>query len=189
MLSGDRFAQHSRIVVELGMGDGRLLEILSNQDRQSLYVGIEIDQKQFDQADCRISADNTVLVCGSFDQLIQTLPDNCIDLFLAVLPDPAFIDPSRHDNWNQFYRQIYTKLKPGGTFQLITELTDELLRPVSEESYQTWTTWLRQTFVSLGFAVVNEEIGAPVEYRSRCLDQFRGDAEGIRMVTFDFRKP
>ena len=188
MLSGDRLAKYSRIVVELGMGDGRLLEILANKDRQSLYLGIEIDKTQFDHAGSRISAENAVLVCGSFDQLIKTLPDNRIDLFLAVLPDPAFIDRTKYQNWKQFYGQLYLKLKPGGTFRLVTELTDELLGPVSEDSYQTWTTWLKEAFASLGFGVLREDKGAPEEYQSRCLDQFRGDAERIKLVTIDFRK-
>lgn len=189
MLRGDKLALYPRLVVELGMGDGRLLESLAKNDPRSLYVGIEIDSAQFQLARSRISTDNVMLLEGSFEHLVPALPDGCVDFFLSVLPDPAFIDPSKHDGWKKFYNDLYSKLKPDGTFQLVTELTDELLQPVGEADYQKWRMWLERTFVSLEFSVASVADGAPVEYRSRCLDQFRGDPERIRMVTFEFRKP
>src|SRR5687767_3672570 len=109
MLSGDKLALYPKIVVELGMGDGKLIESLAKKDRHSLYVGIEIDKSQFLQAQSLVSADNVALFNGSFDQLVPTLPDDCVDLFLAVLPDPAFIDPSKQKSWMEFYKQVFMK--------------------------------------------------------------------------------
>ena len=189
MLHGDRFAQYPRVIVELGMGDGKLIETLAKKDMHSLYVGIEIDSAQFKQAKSRISADNVLLLEGSFEALIPTLPDSCVDLFLAVLPDPSFIDPGKQDSWKKFYKNLLDKLKRGGTFQLVTELTDELLQPVSDDDYERWTEWLELAFVSQGFVSTESIHGVPSDYSSRCLDQFRGDPERIKMVTMTFTKP
>ena len=188
MLSGDRLALYPRTVVELGMGDGTLLESLANEDSQSLYVGIEIDKSQFEKARSKISASNAELINGSFELVVPTLPDDSVDLFLAILPDPYFIDPAKYDGWKHFYRRVHAKLKPGGTFRLVTELTDELLEPVSDKNYQAWIAWLRQAFLSLGFSIAHEDTGGPADYHSHYLDQFRGDSERIRMVTIDFTK-
>ena len=189
MLPGDRLALYSAVIVELGMGDGRLLESLARTDGQSLYIGIEIDDRQFGQALSRISADNVTLIHGSFEQLVPTLPDGSIDRFMAVLPDPAFIDQTKYDSWKHFYSQLYKKLKQGGTFQLVTELTDELMQAVSDEYYENWVKWLKNVFATMGFSLAGSLLGAPAEYSSRCLDQFRGDSERIRMVTLNFCKP
>ena len=188
MLLGGKLAGHSRVVVELGMGDGRLLQNFASRDGKSLFVGIEIDRAQFEQARSRISAENALLLHGSFELLVPELPDGSVDLFVAVLPDPAFIDPAKYDTWKEFYRAVLSKLKSGGVFQLVTELTDELLQPVSDHSYRAWTEWLRGAFASLGFEVASLRDGAPPEYHSRCLDQFRGDNDRIKMVTIDFTK-
>jgi hypothetical protein len=110
-------------------------------------------------------------------------------MFLAVLPDPAFIDRLKYDTWKGFYSQALVKLKPGGVFRLVTEITDELLQPVTESQYRQWVDWLKESFASLGFVIVSLNPQAPAEYQSRCLDQFRGDTDRIRMVTIDFRKP
>lgn len=189
MIRGDKLALYPRVLVELGMGDGRLLESLAKKDPRSLHVGMEIDRAQVQLAKSRISADNVMLLQGSFEQLVPELPDCCADFFLAVLPDPAFIDPGKHDSWKKFYMDLYGRLKPGGNFRLVTELTDELLQPVSYANYQDWTTWLESAFVSLGFTVASRVDGSPAEYQSRCLDQFRGDPDRIKIVTIDFRKP
>jgi tRNA G46 methylase TrmB len=188
MLSGEELALYRRVVVELGMGDGRLLESLARTDDQTLFVGIEIDREQCKQAGARISATNVILLNDSFEQVISNLPDECVDLFMAILPDPAFIDASKYDHWRDFYARVLCKLKPGGTLQIVTELTDELLQPVSDSVYEEWIKWLEQAFTSLGFSLDGVRRGSPPEYSSRCLDQFRGDTERIRMVTTNFRK-
>src|SRR5262249_28066874 len=93
------------------------------------------------------------------------------------------------DSWKPLYCSVLAKLKRGGIFRLVTELTDELLRPVPDGDYQKWVTWLKSVFQSMGFDITREFEGAPVEYSSRCLDQFRGDSERIRIVTLDLQRP
>ena len=190
MLSGDSLAQYQRVVVELGMGDGRLLEALARPAGDSLFFGIEIDPAQCDAARYRTAQlKNVRLLEGSYEQLIIEFPDESVDEFIPILPDPAYIDEKKQEAWTDFYRRAYHKLKRGGRLRLVTELTDELLQPVSDQACARWKTWLAETFASIGFSLEGSIDGAPAEYSTRCLDQFRGDPERIRIVTMDLAKP
>ncbi|HEX6562207.1 MAG TPA: methyltransferase domain-containing protein [Nitrososphaera sp.] len=179
---------HTRTIVELGSGDCRLLEALAEKDPQTVYIGIEIDGEQCLQAKSRISLQNVFVMQGSFEEIIPRLPDDSVDGFIAVLPDPAFIDEKKEEKWKPLYRAAYAKLKKPGAFRLVAEITDELLQPVSNEAFDRWSIWLVSAFRSVGFKVAGMTEGSPVEYSSRCLDQFRGDPERIRMATLDFVK-
>jgi tRNA G46 methylase TrmB len=170
------------------MGDGRVLESLAKHDSRSLYVGIELDNEQCRQAQSRVALDNVVILNGSFEDIVPTFPDCSVDRFIAMLPDPAFIDEKKQVMWEPFYRTVYSKLKPGGRLELVTEITDELLQPVGDEQYKKWAAWLRAAFLSMGFIIASEREGAPAQYSSRCLDQFRGDAGRIRMATLELAK-
>lgn len=170
------------------MGNGKLLESLAKRDSGSLYVGIELDSDQCMQAKSRIALDNAVILSGSFEEIVLTFPNESVDRFIAVLPDPGLIDEKKQDRWMPFYRVVYSKLKQGGTLELVTEITDELLQPVSDERYSQWSSWLRDSFLSIGFGLKSQYEGAPAEYSSRCLDQFRGDTERIRMTTLELAK-
>ncbi|HXG05942.1 MAG TPA: methyltransferase domain-containing protein [Nitrososphaera sp.] len=183
------FSRWPRIVVELGMGDGRLLESLAKSDTASLYVGIELDREQCRQAQSRMTAlDNVKILNGSFEEILTTFPDGSVDRFIAVLPDPAYIDTNKQELWSPLYEVVLRKLKETGTFELVTEITDELLQPVSNEAYEEWASWLKSTFLSIGFSLNSQKEGAPERYHSRCLDQFRSDPERIRMITLEFAK-
>jgi tRNA G46 methylase TrmB len=179
---------YRKVVVELGMGDGRLLEILAKHNSNLLYIGIELDNDQCIQAKSRISLSNVVIMNSSFEDVVPTFLDESIDQFIVVLPDPAFIDERREEQWKPLYKGMYSKLKAGGTLRLITELTDEMLQPVGDDQYSRWAYWLKSSFLSLGFALVSRNEGAPREYLSRCLEQFRGDPQRIRMITLDLLK-
>lgn len=178
----------SMVTVELGMGDGRLLESLAKRHSNSLHIGIEIDNEQCSQAQSRITLVNVAIMSGSFEDIVPTFPDESVDCFMAILPDPAFIDEKKQDRWKPFYKIVYSKLKSGGNLMLVTEITDELLQPVSDEVYTKWITWLKVCFLSIGFVLADQHEGAPAQYSTRCLDQFRGDPELIRMITLEFTK-
>ena len=181
----------SKVIVELGMGDGRLLEKLAKCDdniHSDYYIGIEIDKQQYEEANRRINLVNIGLLNGSFEDIVPIFPDDCFDLVIAALPDPDFIDILKRQKWESFYKVVYSKLKNHGSFQLITELTDELLQPISNKVYYKWVEWLSTTFQSMGFVLLTKEEGAPLDYSTRCIDQFRGDPERIRMITLTFGK-
>jgi hypothetical protein len=179
---------HTRTVVELGSGDCRLLEALAEKDPETVYIGIELDGEQCRQAKSRIHLQNVFVMQGSFEEIVPCLPDDSVEGFIAVLPDPAFVDEKNEEGWKPLYRAVYAKLKRPGAFRLVAEITDELLQPVSNEAFDRWSIWLVSAFRSIGFKVAGMIEGSPVEYSSRCLDQFRGDPERIRMATLDFVK-
>jgi tRNA G46 methylase TrmB len=188
MLSAEKLAAFPRVVIELGMGDGRLLERLAKSDPRSLHIGVELDIEQCDSARSRLSLDNALVMNRSFEELLPELANGSVDRFVAVLPDPAYIDEKQSEKWIPLYALAYKKLRRGGTFQIVTELTDELLQPVGDAEFARWKEWLISTFSSLGFVISGVHEGAPPEYSSRCLDQFRGDRERIRLVTLDLAK-
>ncbi len=170
------------------MGDGRLLEILAKRNPDCVYIGIELDNDQCIQAQSRITLPNVIIINSSFEDIVPTFLDESVDQFIIILPDPAFIDQKKEEQWKPFYKFVYLKLKKQGRLQLVTELTDELLQPVSDDQYSVWAEWLKSCFISLGFSLVCQRDGAPRQYSSRCLEQFRGDPERIRMITLDLVK-
>jgi tRNA G46 methylase TrmB len=188
----------SKVIIEFGMDDGRLLKKLIEQDHDIkldtntstvTYIGIEVDRKRFEAAESLMKNDkNVILLNSSFEEILPMFPDGSIDQILDVLPDPAYIDRPNQDSWQSFYKDVYAKLKPAGLLRLVTEITDDLLEPVSDEAYNTWVEWLSQIFRSLGFTIRDSMEGPPTEYSTRCLTQFRGDAERIRIVTLDLVK-
>ena len=182
----------TKVVVELGMGDGRLLEGLvkqlpSTENQKVLYIGIEKDRYQYSTAKSRFGLANAWLINASFEDIIPLFPDQSVDRFLAILPDPAYID-RKSTGWENLYKALHVKLKNRGSLQIVTEITNDLFGPIEDSEYNDWVAWLGTAFESMGFRIASRINGSPPEYSSRCLDQFRGDEERIRMVTLDLEK-
>ena len=180
----------SKDIVELGMGDGSLLKIMSENehDNNSFFIGIELDKCQYEKAMSQIKLVNVKLLNGSFEDILPTFPDNSVYRVISVLPDPKYIDQLKQQKWKFVYEIVYKKLKNHGTLELVTETTDDLLQEVSDQVYTRWVEWLAYTFQSMGFQIVTIREGAPEEYSSQCLDQFRADPKRIRMVTVNMKK-
>jgi hypothetical protein len=188
-----------KIIVELGIGDGRLLRKLLDVDKEAnrkdikekrpMYIGIEIDKSNYDKANSLLeNFDNVKLINGSFEVLINDFSDCSIDEIISVLPDSKFIDIGRQDSWQKFYRVVNRKMSRHGSFRLVTELIDDLLQPVSDDAYNVWLHWIIDTFENLGFLLTQILEGSPDGYESECLERFKGDPERIRLATFDFIK-
>ncbi|HZD35008.1 MAG TPA: hypothetical protein VE130_07365 [Nitrososphaeraceae archaeon] len=180
-----------KLVVELGMGDGRHLDELSkdDQDINALFIGIEKDTSLFAEAARRINASNVVLINDNFESRITDFENETIDKVIMILPDPKFVDRHYHDDWVSLYASIFLKLKKLGELEIITEIIDELLQPVSDAAFYTWAKWLLETFVRIGFGVAEILNGPPVNYASTCLDRFTQDPERIRLMTLRLFKP
>ena len=92
----------SKVIIEFGMDDGRLLKKLIEQDHDIkldtntssvTYIGIEVDRKRFEAAESLMKNDkNVILLNASFEEILPMFPDGSIDQILDVLPDPAYID-------------------------------------------------------------------------------------------------
>ena len=181
-----------KVIVELGMGDGRVLQRLVEEysgDRSVAYVGIEKDKILADQARKRVNSQNVSIVNSKFEQILILFYDQCIDLVVMVLPDPDYIDPVHHEKWSRFYGQIiHSKLKDFGVLKIVTEIIDDLLEPVSDVTYSTQVNWLIDAFFNLGFRLLTKKDGPPMGYTSLYLDKFRADPQRIRIVTLDFAK-
>jgi hypothetical protein len=177
--------------VELGMGDGRLLCKLSNdeQSAHTLFIGIENNDALYSEATGHINADNVVLINDSFENRIRDFENETIDNVIMILPDPEYVDRNCHDDWIFLYETIYLKLKKLGTLEIVTEIIDDLLQPVSNAAYYTWAKWLLEAFVKMGFGVKEILTEAPVNYTSTCLDRFRQDPKRIRLLTLRLFKP
>ena len=188
-----------KIIVELGMGDGRLLRKLLEVDKEAnrkaanekrpMYIGIELDKSNYIKAKSLLEDfANVKLINGSFEVLINDFSDCSIDEIISVLPDSEFIDVGRKESWQKLYRVVNQKMSRHGTLRLVTELIDDLLQPVSDEAYNVWLHWIIDTFENLGFLLVQILDGSPDKYESECLERFKGDPERIRLATFDFIK-
>lgn len=173
------------------MGDGRHLSGLSigEPNPNTLFIGIENNATLFSEAEGRITTDNVMLINDDFEYRIRNFRNETLDKVIMILPDPRYVDRHYHDDWISLYSRIFLKLKNLGELEIVTEIIDELLQPVSDATYYTWASWLLKAFVDIGFGVMEIVHGAPVNYSSTCLDRFRQDPERIRLVTLRLYKP
>jgi tRNA G46 methylase TrmB len=179
------------LVVELGIGDGRHLFELSKDEQctDTLFIGIENNSTLYCEATKRINADNVVLLNDSFENRLTDFDNDTIDKVIMILPDPEYVDRHYHEDWISLYANILLKLKKLGKLEIVTEIIDELLQPVSEAAYNTWAKWLLQAFVNIGFGVEEILNDAPCNYATTCLDRFRQDPERIKLMTLRLFKP
>ena len=180
-----------KVLIELGIGDGQLLEAVINYENSpnTCYVGIEIDAARIQKARDRMTGKNIFLINESIEKVIPLLPDNCVHHFIFVLPPPKYIDRKMESQWTLLYQKIYKKLKENGTFTLVTEVTNDLLEPVSNDEFRSWKTWLASIFVSFGFTLREVFNECPLHYRSHFLEQFRSDQLRIKIITLILEKP
>jgi len=187
-----KFLQAEKIVVELGIGDGRLLADLAKEyegEGTIAYVGIEKDKSLVNRARLRLNSQNAIVINSMFEKTLILFYDESIDLIIMVLPDPNYIDPIHYDKWSEFYGQlVYSKLKRYGNLKIVTEIIDDLLEPVSDEIYSAQVNWLIKAFSDLGFKLINKKEGPPIGYSSIYLDKFGADSDRIRIVTLDLSK-
>ena len=123
-----------------------------------------------------------------FESVLPLFEDNSLYKVISVLPDPKYIDIKYKSNWEVLYKIIYKKLVKQGKFILITEITDELFQPVSNNEFYKEVENLKQIFQSIGFLVVNAFEGYQENYMTSFLQEFSGDPKRIRIINFEFTK-
>jgi tRNA G46 methylase TrmB len=179
------------VVIEIGIGDGQLLDGVIDYENSpnTCYIGVEIESSQICKARDRMAGKNIFLINESIEEVIPSLPDNSVDQFIFVLPPPIYIDRELESQWTLLYQKIYKKLKEKGNLTLVTEVTNDLLEPVSNDEFISWKTWLASVFVTLGFTLVEVFNECPLQYRSHFLEQFKADQLRIKIITLILEKP
>jgi tRNA G46 methylase TrmB len=180
-----------KVVIEIGIGDGQLLNGVIDYEKSpnTCYIGLEIESSQICKARDRMSGKNIFLVNESIEEVIPSLPDDSVDQFIFVLPPPIYIDRELESQWTLLYQKIFKKLKEKGNLTLVTEVTNDLLEPVSNDEFMSWKTWLASVFVTLGFSLVGVPNECPLHYRSHFLEQFKADQLRIKITTLILEKP
>jgi tRNA G46 methylase TrmB len=180
---------HKKIIIEIGSGDGKLLNNLSNfYDKKITHlIGIETDQEQF-TCSCekikKLNKDNIEFINEPFENAFLKFDDNSTNTVISVLPHPLYIDKIHQDRWIPIYKTVLKKIKSEGFFILVTELTDDLLQPVSQTDYISWRKWLVETFRSIGFKIIRIiDGGAPQCFSSHYLDKFKNDPQRIKIIS------
>ena len=183
------FGNYKKIIIEIGSGDGRLLNNLAEfYDENKVYlIGIEIDKEQYICSCGKIkesNKNNIEFINEPFENVFSNLYDNSVSTVISVLPHPSYIDKIHQDKWAPLYKTVLKKIKKGGFFILVTELTDELLQPVSQAEYLSWREWLVETFRNIGFKTVRIiDEGAPLCFSSHFLDKFKNDSQRIKIIS------
>ena len=180
--------KNKKLVVELGIGDGNLIKSLSEKNHDYYFIGIEIQEGYFNKAKYNIKSPNVMLLNFSFEDVLPLFEDESIYKIISVLPDPKYIDKNYRKEWEIFYKIVYKKLLKKGLFILITEITDELFQPVSNDCFYKEVDNLKQIFQSIGFIVLNDFEGYQENYMTSFLQTFNGDPERIRIINFEFTK-
>lgn len=185
------FFNYDKIIIEIGSGDGRLLNTLAkiyHKDDNVLFIGIEIDECQYQNSCTQVIGENVKYINGAFENVLADISNNTVDTLISVLPHPDYIDITNQQRWIPVYKTILSKIKYCGYFILVTELTDELLEPVSTSAYNVWKAWVIETFSSIGFDIVKVIDGAPLYFSSHCLDKFKNDPQRIKIITLVMTK-
>ena len=182
--------KNKKIIVELGMGDGKLLNLLSNSKHNfdCYFIGIEKKEENFNIAKKNIKSPNVMLLNYSFETILPLFNDESIHKVILVLPDPKYIDKTYRYEWELFYKTIYKKLQKNGIFILITEITNELLEPVTDNYFYKEVNNLKQIFKLIGFILLKDFEGIQENYVSSYLQLFSGDPLRIRIINFEFIK-
>ena len=128
----ESFGNYNKIIIEIGSGDGRLLNNLANlyEKNKVFLLGIEIDSAQFSNSCNRIKRQenkNIQFINEPFEKALKNFYNNSVDTIISVLPHPNYIDKINQNTWEPIYKTILDKIKVNGYFILVTELIDELL--------------------------------------------------------------
>lgn len=139
--------EYSRIALEIGFGGGEHLLAQAAHNPDTLFIGCEpfingvakclagIDQQKLK---------NIRLFTNDARQLIEQLPDNCLDSIFILFPDPW--PKLRHNKRRLINRELLKMLyrvhKPGGRLLITTDHVDYsvwILEVLQNNSHYCWT--------------------------------------------------
>ncbi len=156
---------HSKRILDLGTGDGRLLALVKLSRSDAEGVGLDFSEPMLERAKRRFAKDkNVMLVKHDFS---LPLPAEQLGCFDAVVSSLA-IHHLEHPRKRQLYKEVFAVLNPSGVFcnlDRVTSSTENLHLKFLEVSgtpktedplnrlldVETQLSWLRKT----GFADVD----------------------------------
>lgn len=103
------YDDYKKIIIEIGSGDGRLLNNLAEfYDKKKTYlIGIETDKEQYFCSCEKIkksTKNNIEFVNEPFENVFLKLDDNSINTVISVLPHPSYIDKIHHLNGHRYIK-------------------------------------------------------------------------------------
>ncbi len=117
----------NKLVVEIGSGNGHLINKLAIETPDINFLGIEMRQKRIvrcREKQVKNNTQNLCWICGeAFYSIFRYIGDNTVERFLMTFPDPW---PKKRHAKNRLFKQnfvdlFYTKLKTGGEFIFVTD--------------------------------------------------------------------
>ena len=100
--SATPFYSHGKIIVEIGSGDGRLLNNLASlyhKDDNVHFIGIEVDESQYRNSCTQVKRGNVRFINDEFEKVLANFSDETVDTVISVLPHPNYIDKTHQRNW------------------------------------------------------------------------------------------
>ncbi len=113
--------------IEIGSGNGHLLNRLAFQNRIINYIGIEKREKRIircREKQIKNNTENLIWICGeAFASMEKFINDEIVDRMMMTFPDPW--PKNRHAKnrlfKSKFVELFYSKLKKGGEFIFVTD--------------------------------------------------------------------
>jgi tRNA G46 methylase TrmB len=179
---------YSNIILEVGIGDGILLNVLCNKHKNIYYIGVENNINLFEKANSNICCRNVMIINDTIESTLEKIPNTFLNKVIIVFPDPKFINLNYKNNWKSLYLSIFKKLKNNGILEIITEVTDPLFREVTNDLYEKTIFNLINIFKSIGYYFNSWEQEIPYDYNSFFIEKFKKYPNKIKVVTLNFQK-
>ena len=117
-------SEYKKIKLEVGFGSGRHLLYRANEERDTLFIGIEIHTPSIEQLLKQIhlqGLENILVLNYDARLLLEMLPSNILDTVYVHFPVPWDKKPHRRVISEAFVEQALRTLKNGGVLELRTD--------------------------------------------------------------------
>ena len=150
-----------KIKLEVGFGSGRHLLYRANEEKDTLFIGIEIHTPSINQVLKQIhlqNLDNIIIVNYDARLLLEMLPSNILDAIYVHFPVPWDKKPHRRVISTQFTTEAVRTLKKGAFLELRTD----------SQKYYNYALELFSSFSKVSFSVdKNRDIEVISKYEER----------------------